>query len=263
MGALIHGILKQCTHAEKISKLPDTLAYDRLRIRQLQEDVQDLIYLRICVQVFRTFLRQRLDTVSQRPSATLQCRITTIIENDDSDSRHESWQAQIEDVAMEITRAAYADRGLQHCTIPGDDFEWTTTHLKGAFENEFGLLAKEFHAKLEARTFAYAAIFQKRSPLQISEAQKRWQQRRHENRLWRADLEDVARRVAHVAVLHWKIWAGLVYLEGEEEEVAEDGSVPEDENRPEDLDQIACESRDLVVMEPDWTTTHGRTVDGG
>lgn len=250
LGALIHGILKQCTHQEKMSKLPDTLAYDRLRIRQLQEDVQDLIYLHICIQVFSDFLRQRFGAVSRRTFATLECRITTIIENDDAESRNESWQAQIADVAMEITQAAYVERGLEHCMIPDDDFKCTTIHLKQAFENRFGLLANKLLAKLEERTFAHAAIFQKQSPLQISEAQKRWQQSRHDDKLWRADMEDVARRVAHIAVLHWKIWAGLVYLEGEEEEEAEGGSMGEDENRPEGLDQISCELRNLVVMEP-------------
>jgi hypothetical protein len=253
LGALVHGILKQCTHHEKISELPDTLAYDRLRIRQLQEDVHDLIYLHICIQVYTNFLRQRFGAVSRRTSATLECRITTIIENDDAESRNESWQAQITDVAMEITQAAYFERGLEPSMIPDDDFKCTTIRLKQAFENGFGLLANELHAKLEERTFAHAAIFQRQSPLQISEAQKRWQQSRHDDKLWRANIEDVARRVAHIAVLHWKIWAGLVYLEGEEEEEAEGGSMGEDENRLEGLDQISCESRNLVVMEPDWT----------
>jgi hypothetical protein len=125
---------------------------------------------------------------------------------------------------MEIIQAAHAEPARQHCTIPGDDIEHTTRDLRLAFENRFALTANRFHAKLEERTFAHAAIFQKQSPLQISEAQKRWQQRRHDEKLWRADIEDVARRVAHIAVLHWKIWAGLVYLEGEEEAVGGGGS---------------------------------------
>jgi hypothetical protein len=162
-------------------------------------------------------------------SANLSSRIITIIESGDSESRNESWQAQIEDIAMEITYAAHAEPARQHCTIPGhDDIERTTKHLRLEFETSFASKDNRFHAELEERTFAHAAIFQKQSPLQISEAQKRWQQSRHDEKRWRADIEDVARRVAHIAVLHWKIWAGLVYLEGEEEAVGGGGSLIED-----------------------------------
>jgi hypothetical protein len=258
--ALVHGILMQCIQQQKLSKVPDTLAYDRLRIRQLQEDVQDIIYLDLCAQVFNKFLRRRFGnkTVSPKTYATLHWRITTIIENDDSEARSESWQALTEDVAVEITRAAYVDYGLEHCSIPDGDFECTTRDLRSAFSDNFGLLAHGLHAKLEQMTLAHAAIFQERSPLQISEAQKLWQQSRHDKKFWRADVEDVARRVAHMAVLHWKIWAGLVYLEEEEDSVV-GKPMRHDENGTGGLHQIPVESRNPVAMEPEWTPPADQT----
>jgi hypothetical protein len=254
LGALVHGILGHCTQKEEISELPDTLDYDRLRMRQLQEDVHDIIYLHLCVQAFNNFIRKRLGNkmVPPKTYVTLQWRITTIIEKDNSESRIESWQAQIEDVSMEITRAAYVECGLEHCPIPDDDFEGTTRDLERSFTENFGLLAIELHAKLEQTTFVHVATFQDRSPLQISEAQKHWQQSRHERKLWRADVEDVARRVAHVAVLHWKVWAGLVYLEGEEDRV-EGQSISQDSNGSNGLNQIPFKSSSDNAMEPGWT----------
>jgi T-complex protein 11 len=247
-------------------------------MRQLQEDIQDMVYLHICIQAFNSFLRQRFGTriVALKTYATLQWRVTTIIENDESESRSESWQAQLGDVAMEITRFAYAECGLEDSEIPDDDFERTTRDLQGAFTHTFGSLANELHARLEERTFAHAAIFRERSPLQISEAQKQWQESRQDGKLWRADVEDVAKRAAHIAVLHWKIWAGLVYLEGgregeegggeEEEEEGEEGeeeeeeedkvkseSIIQDENRPNGLNQIPFKSRKVIATQPDWT----------
>ena len=65
----MHGILDQCTDQADAPKLPNTLAYDRLRIRQLQEDVQDIIYLRICTRVFHNLRRQRPGAVSSMTSA--------------------------------------------------------------------------------------------------------------------------------------------------------------------------------------------------
>ena len=206
-GALVHGILEQCTQQDETSKLPDTLAYDQHRIRQLQEDVQDIIYLDICVQAFNNFIRQHSGdkSVSPKTYVTLQWRITTIIDKT-SESRNESWQAQTENVAMEITRAAYVECGFEHRPTH-DDFEWTMRKLESALTDKFDSLAHELHAKLEEVTFKHAKVFQDWSPLQISEAQKHWQQIRQERGLWRADAEDVARRVAHIAVLHWKVWA--------------------------------------------------------
>jgi len=233
LGALIHGILRECTRQEKITDPPDTLTYDRLRMERLQEDVQDIIYLHICVHVFKGFIHQHFSDRELPPGAykTLQWRIITIVENDNSGSRSESWRVQIEAVAMEITRAAYVECGLKHYTILDDDFESTTRYLRRAFAPEsYGILANKLHTKLEQMTFTHASIFQERSPLQISEAQKHWQQSRLDKNPWQADAEDVARRVAHIAVLHWNVWAELVYLGGEGEDIVAGEATVQDEN---------------------------------
>lgn len=237
--------------------LPDTLAYDRLRIGQLQDDVQDIIHLHRCVQVFNLLCpHPRPRSVGPNAAvATLQCRLRTIIENDDSESRRESWLAQINDVAMEIARAASVERGSDDVRIPDHEFKRTTRDLEQAFTYDSGSLANDLHTKLEERTVAYARTFQKQSPLQISEAQKHWQQSRQERKLWRADVEDMARRLAHIAVLHWKIWADLVYMNGEDEDAANRGSIAYNGNRPNHLHQIPLSSGELIPTEPDWTTT--------
>jgi hypothetical protein len=249
-------MLGQCTQQEKITDLPVTLAYDRLRMERLQEDVQDIIYLHICMHVFKVFIRQRFGDREFPPGTdkTLQWRIITIVENDNSGSRSESWRVQIEAVAMEITRAAYAEYGLKHYTIPDDDFESTTGCLRRAFTPEsYGILASKLHTKLEQMTFTHASIFQERSPLQISEAQKHWQQSRLDKNPWQADAEDVARRVAHIAVLHWNVWAELVYLEGEGDDRVTDEAMVQDENGPKEEDSVFSESKCDSEIESDWT----------
>ena len=224
--------------------LADAFTHDRLRLKQLQEDLQDIIYLDICVHAFNHFISQRFETrtVSPRTHLTLRWRITTILEKDNSESRNESWQAQIEDVALEITRAAYFECGHQQSPIPDNELEFTTELLKRAFAGSFGSLADKLHAKLEQMTFRHALAFQDRSPLQISEAQKNWQQTQHDNKLWCADPEDVARRIAHMAVLHWRVWAGLVYLDQEGEDEVGSECPTEDDEGPNRQDQIIPES---------------------
>jgi hypothetical protein len=211
-------MLEQCVRQEKITDVPATFAYEQLRMERLQEDVQEILYLHICVHVFKAFVHHRfsIKELPQRTYETLQRRILTIVEDDRSGSRSENRLAQFEAVAMEITRAAYVECGLKHSTIPDDDFESTTRYLRWAFTaNSYGILAKKLHTKLEEMTFMHASIFQEWSPLQISEAQKHWQQSRLDKNPWRADAEDVVRRVAHIAVLNWKVWAELVYVEGQ------------------------------------------------
>ena len=244
LGALIHGILWQCTHPSRRFELIETFAYDRLRIKQLQDDAQDIIYLHICVHAFNTFMHSHFGNRMVRPRtyATLQGRITTIIEKGSPESRSNSWQAHIEDVAMEITRAAYVERGLAHLPIPDHAFEVTTRHLERAFSQNCSSLADELHAKLEQMTFTHASVFQDQSPIQISEAQKHWQQTRHENKSWRADPEDIARRIAHMAVLHWRVWAELVYLKGDEDYMMEGESMTDDDYWLNRKNQLLLES---------------------
>jgi hypothetical protein len=225
-------------------------------MERLQEDVQDILYLHICVHVFKGFIHQHFGDRELPPGAykTLQWRIITIVENDSSGCRSESWQAQIEAVAMEITRAAYAECGLKHCTIPDDDFKSTTGYLRQTFTpKSYGNLAYKFHVKLEQMTLAHASTFQEWSPLRISEAQKHWQQSRLDKSLWRADAEDVARRVAHIAVLHWNVWAELVYLEGEGEDRAIGEVVVQDEDGPKEQDSVFSESKSDSEIESSWT----------
>lgn len=256
LAALVHGIIAQCTQQEKITDLPVTLAYDRPRMERLQEDVQDILYLHICVHVFKGFIHQHFSDRELPPGTykTLQWRIITIVENDSSGCRSESWQAQIEAVAMEITRAAYAECGLKHCTIPDEDFKSTTGYLRQAFTpKSYGNLAYKLHMKLEQMTLAHASTFQEWSPLQISEAQKHWQQSRLDKSLWRADAEDVARRVAHIAVLHWNVWAELVYLEGEGGDRATGEVVVQDEDGPKEQDLVFSESKSDSEIESGWT----------
>jgi hypothetical protein len=55
--------------------------------------------------------------------------------------------------------------------------------------------------------------------LAISETQRHWHERRKETQPWRnmPETGDMARILAHMAVLHWTVWADLVYLEQEQE----------------------------------------------
>lgn len=223
---LIHGILKTLTQRVE-SQLPTAFTYDIKRLRDLREDVQDSVYSRICLVVFNSFIFRRIGAQPHLQSIyhTLEVRLMAIVDKDMARSRGEMWQAQVEDLAMEITRAAYIVCGHAHYHIPDDDFEWTTICLQSAFASRYEFFADEMHTKLEQMTLHHASVFHEQSALQISEDQRQWQQTRQDKGLRGADTEDIARRVAHMGVLHWRVWAGLVYLsEGEDE------TMPEEEN---------------------------------
>ncbi len=217
--ALVHGIVQRCTRRHR-EPLPATLAYDKGRLKKLRDDVQDSIYLRICLKVFNDLLSKRFGAgrVAAGIYQTLEGRLVTLVGKRPAQSRRETWEAEIQDVGMEITRAAFKMCRQGHRQIPDEAFEWTIAYLRGAFAEGYGPIAKEIHERLEQTTFLYTAIFQEKTPLQMSEAQKLWEQTRTETRLWRADAEDIARRVAHMSILHWRVWASLVYLRGEEDE---------------------------------------------
>ena len=224
--SLLHGLLGLCIFPGKTSALPGTLWYDQKRIRQFQEDVLDIIHLRACLVAFNNLVHRLVGGRYLPPETyiTLQWRLMAIVENATTVSSGNSWQDHAEELAIEITRAAYIICQRPHSQISDVEFKNTNRCLVREFALKVESIANELHAKLEQMTCQHASVFRDMSALSMSETQKQWQQNRWQNRALRSvpDLEDMARRLAHMSGLHWRIWAELVYLRKEDNIISQD-----------------------------------------
>ncbi|KIX10629.1 uncharacterized protein Z518_01713 [Rhinocladiella mackenziei CBS 650.93] len=230
LGSLIHGLIDYCLSANL--DVPATLHHDKTRLRTMRDELQDILHLNICLSIFDQLIRHLLgpERHSSAMHSTLQTRIiemklilqSRIMDLTDGNTGPnltvpDIWLQHGSAIALELTRAAYHVYKRAEFSLPDAEVAKTTLHLMSEFESErhHGSRARALASELEQAAHEYASTFQGMSTLAISEAQKQWYQLRQQRQPWRntPDLDDMARRLAHIAVIHWMVWADLVYSE--------------------------------------------------
>ena len=229
LAVLAHGMLEGSLSQDL--QLPGTMAYDHKRFREIRVDMQDLIHLNISLSVFDELVCELLasnSNASLLPGIVerqvkemrfrLRYRIMDITDGNPEDVP-QIWLQYSEAIALEITRAAFHICVGPGLAIPAYMASNTSQKLASRFEAEHQnqQLARKLAGAIELKAHNYAKKFQNMTTLAISHEQKQWQQFRARRNSWRLlpDAEDIARRLAHIASIHWRVWADLVYLESE------------------------------------------------
>ena len=192
-----------------MGQLPETLAFDNIRIGELRLEVQDTIYLRLCEKAVSQLSVRPLEGFrhAQQAQAPLNDRIMAIISDGGIDQRPNRWHSEVGNIAMELVRAMRGPR-----EVCDESYKEAARKLHGEFVRSFTSTARSVLAEIEAKVFRHVTTFWNMSALAISESQKYWHQEICEKTSLQPDLEDIARRLAHMVVLHWRVWGDLVYL---------------------------------------------------
>ncbi|KAK7902891.1 Protein SOSEKI 1 [Exophiala xenobiotica] len=254
LGALVHGLTELCISSDR--NIPETLKHDRSRLKTIREEIQDIVHLRISLTVYNTLVQQLRGPPSKDPTSLkpmqnrleetrslLQNRLMDLTEGSMGPDTYisEMWLRHAHSIGLELTRAAfYACRPTP--PIPEIDVAKKITELlKQKFSREASdhAVAREIAGRLEKNAHKHAMEFQNMTTLNISEAQKQWNQVQQQKQQWRnlPHIDGMARMLAHIAVLNMRVWKILVYL-------AQDGDALDG-----DLDSIseASESNDIPV----------------
>lgn len=216
--SLIYGMISTLFQAS--SELPKSFQYDLKRLERIRSDMQDLVNLKMCLRVFddlhSCIMSERPAFLSSDAHAELQWRILALVDEQGDDE--DPWQMSSADVALEITRAACISS--RQPAVPLPDWLIQNVHIRlgeliSGQTPEFAFIWDTLQKELAVEAVRYAQVFNSMTPLTMSEAQQQWQQRRAQKNISRPlpDMEDIARRLAHVGILHWKVWASLVYLD--------------------------------------------------
>ena len=230
LGSLVHGLVTLCVSPNL--DVPVTLTYDKARLKEMRDRIQDIIHLDICLSTFDQLIQQLVGPKCN-PSAmhgALENRLLDLTDCTTSSTIPipDIWLQNVNAIALELTRAAF--HVCRHAGLPfPESVEAITFQLKTQFEHEKGYCrnARALGPVLEQATREHASVFQNMTTLAISENQKHWKTLQQQRQPWRnvPDLQDLARKLAHIAAIHWKVWAELVYLQGEEHEIGMDGSI--------------------------------------
>jgi len=150
---------------------------------------------------------------------SLQSRIWPILEDSDtSAAENDRWQINTNRIALEIARAVSAVHGCNNNNVDGRVIFIIEKSLASYFTPEsaqFRYFQNSVQKRLEAATFAFARGYLHMTPLEICESQRLRQLQSHIPEPECTDLERISRRLAHIGVLHWKVWAPLLYAREE------------------------------------------------
>lgn len=214
---LVEGLVQLCTFPSNDLSLPLTLRYDAIRIQRFEEEVQDLVQFRTCCHVLDALsfriIRRKLDT--SRIHATLERRLLDLLHSDSfiESGTGDAWQYEVDAIALEITRSAYAFAEQAGASAPDHTFASSLERVKAVLKRDWATRrpADELQTELIRLSLQHVSAFGSLSSLAISQAQQFHLQNTSPQTQRLTTLDDVARRLAHIAVIHWRVWGDLAY----------------------------------------------------
>lgn len=249
--SLFRGISDQLLQFLPPTDFPETFLFDSERLWQLRSTIQNLINLDIAWYIFESYVNKhkRYLSAPDETYTTFRSRIWSLMENgmdlesrivgnpdnndDDPDHRGgKRWTQNMRCIALEIARFACA--ALQLDPVVADEvivpieeaLEW---HLSNE-SDLFSFFQNSMRGKILATTLTAARKYLPLSPLAICESQRvplsapsglsptqtvsgaGSSQTLTPQQL---DIERIGMRLAHIGVLHWRVWAPLLYLRDE------------------------------------------------
>jgi len=250
--ALLRGISEQLLQFSPPDDFPETFLFDSERLWQLRSTVQNLINLDIAWYIFESYVNKhkRYLSAPEETYSTFRSRIWSLMEDgmdldnriagnpgdndDDPDHRGgKRWTQNMRCIALEIARFACA--ALQIDAVVADEviapveeaLEW---HLSNE-SDLFAYFQDNMRAKVVTATLAAAKRYLSLSPLAICESQRVPPSTASGSGPLNAavagsgsgqaltpqqsDIERIGMRLAHMGVLHWRVWAPLLYLRDE------------------------------------------------
>ena len=193
--------------------LPPTFTLDYTRIRSLQTQFQNLMDRAACLRTFEAMLR-RLGCNAPIPKSfnnDLFARISTLAIDQPDHSE------QVADIALEVVSRAYKVCKI-HRLPSSTDLEFAERHLQQNYDrtnDNFSDLERVLGDELLHLTEQEISIIGNFSPVQIV---NHYQPQISSKSLAtpvtiESELLSIAQRIAHITVLHWRVWAHLIYNE--------------------------------------------------
>ncbi|KAF2840809.1 T-complex 11, partial [Patellaria atrata CBS 101060] len=237
-GIFIHALLKLVTSPDVSQNFPETFSLDDERLRTLRAELHDEVYFEICYAVFKQLLnvikenghkpRGEIEATTKR---TLRSSLFAIL-GECTDQGGRSWARNTENVAVELVRRALLICGASYPhrsdALLGEVEQRLLPALSSPFSIAFAEHAEVLEVELSRKVHDLATAQLSASPMAlfnnlaipsappppppppVPSAVRPSPSTKPPPPMDR--LTEFARRIAHIAVLHWRIWAPMVYL---------------------------------------------------
>lgn len=223
---MLQGLVELLLQFDHPEAFPETFIFDSERLWQLRATLQNLVNIDISWYIFESYVHKQKRYLSAPAEiySTFRSRIWSLMEENEGWHRASpGWRNNVRCVALEIARFACA--GCRGNEVVSDEvIEPIETAVQWHLSNESELF-QYFQGALQEKLFKATSELAKKylnmSPLAICESQRGFPASSLPQHLY--DIEWTAMRLAHMSVLHWRVWAPILYLsETGEGEGAED-----------------------------------------
>ena len=228
VSVLFQGLCGLLLQFKNPDTFPETLIFDSDRLWKLRSSLQNLINLEISWYIFESYIHSHNRYLSEPANiyAAFRSRIWSLMdeETDEIDPiaaatatrSSPGWVKNLRSIALEIARFAGAACNGEDEVVSDEVMEPIESALEWHLFNEsdlFGYIQTGVRDSLLKMTLDLARRYLSMSPLAICEAQRGSPSPTlSPSGVSQDDMERIAMRLAHIGVLHWRVWAPIVYL---------------------------------------------------
>lgn len=218
------------------SDFPETLYLDIERLKIIKAEIKDQVFFEVCLDMFATFLKQ---FGYQGPSSsTIRQQVVTSLTAIMGDSTvgygPHRWMANSEALSLEILRQAstLANRAT---TYDFDNLSSANQHLRHLFFSTFTTQARNLEAAVLPMILATMEKHNNSSPMELFNnlvpnttptttvvtthpLQSSTSDTFSFSHLHLPDirnLSDIASRISHIVIMHWRVWSKIAYVQDE------------------------------------------------
>lgn len=239
------GVIAQFFHRNGRHEFPETFYLDQDRLRTLRAEIEDLTHMEVCLDVFAVFVRELGGDGDISPSTRQQVHSSLMaIMGDAMGYGASQWNMNSEALSLELLRQASIVSG-QTLTCDYDTLATANRHLLRAFNKsptthnprlETILLHKVVACNDRHINSTPTELFNNLVPMAHTPATLST----HFSHLCTIDTsasnpilnaetikwQEIANRISHILLLHWRVWGEIAYLPQEDSPATENPDSP-------------------------------------
>ncbi|EEP77053.1 predicted protein [Uncinocarpus reesii 1704] len=220
VAAVCRGLTPLLSQSDSPAGFPATFKFTHCRLWMMRSEVQDSIAFELCKHVFDKTASNHIPHIprSREVYSTLRSRLWSIVEGDRNGAiiDAQKWRNNISSIALEITRLI---SNLEASIKPGVTLDANVlSYVEGMLRSCFGRRSPLFEhyrevvsEQLEKATMAVIERYVGMSCLDMCDDQHLPQPEDYVQ-LGPNDIESIGKRLAHLCVLHWRVWGPILYF---------------------------------------------------
>ncbi|OAX85290.1 hypothetical protein ACJ72_00320 [Emergomyces africanus] len=217
---LFEGLMPILCAFDSTISFPNSFVLDFDRLCNIRNNIETLVMLRVCCQVFNGVVGRVDGDISSAAYCSLQSRILPVIQYGEHTANKADpfgnsplgrFEHNIPNIALEIARVAQTMQdGRSRLAYPDEQIIHSVSDQLHPFRNQlFWDIRDRVQKELQCIAVSFAKQYWCMTALDIADSQHLTPD--SVSFLQVPDIQYLGKRLAHIGVLHWRVWAPLLY----------------------------------------------------